>query len=324
MDFKKLATLVIAGHQLTANEAIMLLKTPDADVFDLIDGAWQIRRKFFGTTVHLCTICNAKSGKCSENCSFCSQSAHNPNCDVPIYELLPKEKLQAGASYAAAHGINRYSLVTSGRGLGKAEVEKLAEAMNEIKDRNTAYCGSLGILDEANLKQLKAAGIERYHHNLETARSHFDQICTTHTYDDRIATIKKAQAAGMTVCAGGLFGIGESDDQIVEMALDLRELDVDSIPVNFLTAIKGTAFEGQQNLTPLKCLKIIAMYRYFMPEKDLLLCGGRSGNLGDLQSFIFHAGCSGMMTGNYLTTAGRSADDDLKMIADLGFTVRDK
>lgn len=324
MDFEKLAKQIISGYQLTADEALSLLQTSDADEFDLISGAWQIRRHFFGTTVHLCTICNAKSGKCSEDCSFCSQSAHNPKCEVPVYNLLSKEELQNGADYAVEHGLNRYSLVTSGRGLEKTDVAAIAEAMGEIKDKDVDYCCSLGILDDEDFKLLKDAGIERYHHNLEASRSHFDNICTTHSYDDRVETIKKAQAAGMTVCAGGLFGLGESDEQIIEMALDLRELNVDSVPVNFLTAIEGTAFEGQQNLTALKCLKIIAVYRYMLPEKDILLCGGRINNLGDLQSMIFHAGCSGMMTGNYLTTAGRSAEDDLKMIADLGFTIRDK
>lgn len=322
MDFQKLADQIINDYQISADEALALLQTPDADLFELLSGAWKIRRTFFDHTVHLCTICNAKSGKCSEDCAFCSQSAHNPKCNVRIYDLLPKTELQKGADYAEAHKINRYSLVTSGRGLSTTEVAALAEAMNEIGDKTVNYCCSLGILEADDFKTLKAAGVNRYHHNLETARSYFDNICTTHTYDDRVATIKKAQAAGMTICAGGLFGLGESDDQIIEMAMDLRALNVDSVPINFLTAIAGTAFEGQQNLTPLKCLKIIAMYRYLLPQKDILLCGGRTGNLGDLQSMIFHAGCSGMMTGNYLTTAGRSTDDDLKMIADLGFTIR--
>ncbi len=323
MKFQQLAQEIINGKSINEIEALELLKTPDSELFELIQGAWMIRKNYFKNTVHLCTICNAKSGKCSENCSFCSQSAHNPKCDVPIYNLLPKEELQRGADYAEKHGINRYALVTSGRGLGKADIAKAAEAIGEIGDKSVDYCVSLGILDDDDFAVLKAAGISRYHHNLETARSNFDNICTTHTYDERVETIKKAQAAGMTVCAGGLFGLGESDEQIVEMAMDIRDLKVDSVPVNFLTAIAGTAFEGQQNLTPAKCLKIIATLRFILPTLDMLLCGGRTNNLGDLQSWIFHAGCSGMMTGNYLTTSGRSAEDDLKMISDLGFVIRD-
>jgi biotin synthase len=322
MDFQKLATRIIDGYQIDKDEALNLLQTPDCDFFELLSGAWLIRKKYFSNTVHLCTICNAKSGKCSEDCSFCSQSAHNPKCEVPVYSLLSKEKLQAGADYAITNGINRYSLVTSGRGLNKPDIAAIAEAIGEISDKDVAYCCSLGILDDADFKTLKAAGLNRYHHNLESSRSHFPTICTTHTYDDRIETIKKAQAAGMTICAGGLFGLGETNEQRVEMAMDLRDLNVDSVPVNFLTAIEGTAFEGEQNLTPIQCLKIIAMLRYLLPQKDILLCGGRIGNLGDLHSMIFHAGCSGMMTGNYLTTAGRTAKEDLQMIKDLGLTIR--
>ena len=187
-----------------------------------------------------------------------------------------------------------------------------------------SYCASLGILDDADMKRLADAGVTRYHHNLETARSHFDSICTTHTYDERIDTIKAAQKAGMTICSGGIFGLGETDQQVLEMALELRSLNIDSAPLNFLTAIAGTPMEGQSSLTPLRCLKIIAIFRYVLGDKDILICGGREANLGVLHPMIFYAGASGLMTGNYLTTGGRQMENDLDMLRQLALVPRPK
>jgi biotin synthase len=319
--FCELAERVIDGEQLPEETLLELLNTPDEQAFELFAGANRIRRRFFGQTVHLCTICNAKSGKCSENCSFCSQSAHH-RCEVPEYALLEKDALQAGATYARQHGVNRYSLVTSGKGLPDKEVDRIATALCEIDGLPVEYCCSLGILSEPQLQKLRAAGVTRYHHNLEAAESFFDQVCTTHTYADRVATIRAAQAAGMSVCSGGLFGLGESDRQVVELGRALAELKVDAVPINFLTAIEGTRTQDRPPLAPLRCLKIIAVYRYLLRDRDLLICGGRANNLRELQSLIFHAGASGMMTGNYLTVSGRAIEDDLQMIRDLGMTVR--
>ncbi|MBU2429535.1 MAG: biotin synthase BioB, partial [Proteobacteria bacterium] len=180
----------------------------------------------------------------------------------------------------------------------------------------------LGILEFEDFQVLKKAGVTRYHHNLETARSHFDQICTTHTFQERVDTIRAAKKAGLSICAGGLFGTGETDEQILEMALELKDLDVDAVPVNFLTAIKGTPLESKNFLTPLRCLKIISLFRYVLPQKDILICGGRMNNLKLLHPMIFHAGASGLMTGSYLTTKGNQLEDDLEMIRQLEFDVR--
>lgn len=313
----ELAENILAGTVPDTSTLTNIARTPDADVFNLLPGASLLRNAHSGNTVHLCNICNGKSGRCSENCRFCSQSAFSQT-DAPVYPLLSADALKKGAEYTARTPIRRYSVVTSGRGLPGNEVELLAAAFAEMPKENARYCASLGILAQEELEILKNAGVGRYHHNLETARSHFDAVCSTHSYDERMDTIRAAQAAGMSVCAGGIFGIGESDDQVLELALTLRELDVDAVPLNFLVPIPGTPLSGTPNLTPLRCLKIISLFRYVLPEKDILVCGGRPANLKSLQSLIFQAGASGMMTGNYLTTTGRTLDDDLDMIAQLG------
>jgi biotin synthase len=293
----------------------------EKDILYLIAGADLIRDHFFKKEIHLCTICNGKSGRCTENCSFCSQSKFF-NTKIEQYPLLPKEKLQAGAVLIQTSPVNRYSIVTSGKRIPKAEVIKIAQAVSELKTDNLAFCTSLGILENEDFKILKKAGISRYHHNLETARSYFNNICTTHSFDDRVNTIKAARSNGLSVCAGGLFGIGETDAQVLELALELRDLDVDAVPINFLTPIKGTPLEKHESLTPQRCLKIIALFRFVLPDKDIFICGGRQNNLKTMQPYIFHAGASGIMTGNYLTTRGKSLEDDLEMIKNTQFELR--
>ena len=319
-NWNTLTEKALAGEALTDAEALSVLKAPDAEFLEIVQAAWRVRKAQFGDSVHLCTICNAKSGKCSEDCSFCSQSAHNSSA-VEVYPLLPSAQLQAGADYAVEHQINRYSLVTSGRGLESKDVDVACDAMANIADKSVEYCASFGILDDAGFAKLKAAGVTRYHHNLEASRSMFPTVCTTHSYQDRIDTIKRAQAAGLTICAGGLFGLGETDEQLLEMARDLQALSVESMPINFLTAIEGTQMAGKNYLSPVRCLKIIAFFRFLLPTQDILICGGRA-NLRELEGLIFHAGASGMMTGNYLTTAGKTAEQDRRMIDALGFQLR--
>jgi len=300
-----------------------ILLTPDNEVMGILNGADMIRDHYFGKEVHLCTICNGKSGRCSEDCRFCSQSAFY-STDAPVYPIMEKDELFRGGAHASGTPINRYSIVTTGKGLPSAEVKAVAEAMLGLKWLNIGRCASLGILDEEDLMVLKGAGVNRYHHNLEASRGHFSEVCTTHAYEERVDTILSAKRLGMEVCAGGIFGIGESDDHILELALDLRRLDVDSIPINFLIPIKGTPFESMHTLTPLKCLKIIALFRYVLPDREIIICGGREQNLGDMHSMIFYAGASGIMTGNYLTREGRTLDKDLDMIRSLGFKTRKK
>ena len=326
MNRKKLPELakdIIGGIIPKNNIYKALLKTSDHDLMSLLHGADIIRDFYFGREVHLCTICNAKSGRCSEDCKFCSQSAF-ARTDAPIYPLMEKDELKKAGLYSYESPVNRYSMVTTGKKLPKKEVKEVAEAMGELEGAKIGKCASLGVLERDELQILKSAGMTRYHHNLETCQSYFNQVCTTHSYEERVNTILEAKKMGIEICAGGIFGLGETNEHIFELALALKKLNVDAIPINFLTPIKGTPFEFLRNLTPLRCLKIIAFFRYYLPNKEIIICGGRGYNLKELHSMIFYAGASGIMTGNYLTTEGRTLQRDLEMIYMLGFTVRAK
>nr|WP_319392382.1 biotin synthase BioB [uncultured Desulfobacter sp.] len=298
-----------------------LALTGDRDVFALMAGADLIREAFFDREIHLCAICNAKSGMCSENCKFCAQSKCHAS-DIEVYPLMPTTELQKGAYELMHTPVHRYSLVTTGKGLAENEVRQVADALGGLPPAGLSYCVSLGILNDADMDYLKSRGVGRYHHNLETCRSHFDAVCTSHTYDDRVNTIKRAKKAGLSVCSGGIFGVGESMTQVLELAFALKELQVDAVPINFLSPIPGTFFEGKNNLTPLTCLKIISIMRYVLPKTDIMVCGGRIHNLKMLHPLIFQAGANGIMTGNYLTTKGNQLQDDLEMIHQLGFQSR--
>nr|WP_320016737.1 biotin synthase BioB [uncultured Desulfobacter sp.] len=321
-SYINIARNIIKGQSPENNIYRDLALTEDKDVFALMAGADLIRDTFFNRQIHLCSICNGKSGKCSENCKFCSQSKFHTS-DIEIYPLMPKGELQKGAYELMDTNVHRYSIVTTGKGLAENEVRQVADALGDLPSKKLSYCVSLGILDDADMDYLKACGVSRYHHNLETCRSHFDAVCTSHTYDDRVNTIKKAKSAGLSVCSGGIFGVGESMAQVLELAFELRELKVDAVPINFLTPIPGTSFEGKNNLTPLKCLKIISVMRYVLPDTDIIICGGRIANLKMLHPLVFQAGANGIMTGNYLTTKGNQLQEDLEMINHLCFKPRD-
>lgn len=319
--FLKLARRTLAGEVLDAALLCGLLTTPEDDLLPFCAGADLLREAHFGRTIHLCAIHNGKSGRCSEDCSFCSQSIR-AKTDAPLYPLQSVEELAAPGKRLEDTPVNRYSIVTSGRGLSPEETRRVAQALSQIDPARLATCASLGIIGKNELEALKTAGVTRYHHNLETAASHFAAVCTTHTYEQRLRTLQEARRAGLSLCCGGIFGLGESDDQILELALTLRELRVDSVPVNFLTPIPGTAAAGLSDLTPLRCLKIIAFLRYALPDREIIVCGGRQHNLKELHPLIFYAGASGLMTGDYLTTAGRRLDNDLALLRDLGLTPR--
>ncbi len=322
-DLLDIAQAIIEGKYPDNSVYMDILSIPDHEVFNLFPGADMIRDFYFGREVHLCTICNGKSGRCSEDCKFCSQSAFS-RTDAAVYPLMDKDGLKRIGLYACDTPINRYSIVTTGKGLPSEEVKSVAEAMAEIDPGKIGKCASLGILERRDLQSLLDAGVTRYHHNLETGKGYFYQICTTHGYEERVDTILRAKGLGLQVCSGGIFGMGETNDHILELATALRELDVDSVPINFLTPIKGTPFESLNNLTPLRCLRIIAFFRYFLPAKEIIICGGRQYNLGELHPMVFHAGASGIMTGNYLTTEGRPLLKDIDMIGKLGFVIRRK
>lgn len=321
--FVSLAEEIIDGKIHDNNIYKDILSIPDNDMPRVFHGSEIIRNFHFGREIHLCTICNGKSGRCSEDCKFCSQSAFYRTGST-TYPLMDKNGLQSGGIYACETPINNYSIVTTGKSLPFREVKAVAEAMAGLDGKNIKRCASLGILEQEALDLLKKAGIDRYHHNLEACEGYFSQVCSTHAYHERVDTILSAQGIGLEICSGGIFGIGETDEHILELAVSLRALNVDSIPINFLVPIKGTPFGQMHNLTPQRCLKIISFFRYFLPNKEIIICGGRMQNLRELHEMIFSAGASGIMTGNYLTTEGRSLDDDLRMIDKLDLFTRRK
>ncbi len=316
------AERVLAGEVLGVDEALKLSAVTGSDRYLLFAEASRIRERFVGNVVHLCSIINAKSGRCAENCAFCAQSAHH-DTGVPVYALVDEDEIVRSAALAEENGAGCYGIVTSGTRINKGEeLDKVCKAIGRIKaETSISPSCSLGILDDETALRLKNAGMETYHHNLETARSFFPQICTTHDYEDDVATIRAAKKVGLRVCCGGIFGLGESFAQRIEMALTLRELEVDSIPLNFLNPVAGTRLEHADNLTPLESLTIIAVYRFLLPGTRLSVCGGREKNLRELQSWMFLAGADGTMTGNYLTTPGRPPELDKQMLKDLEMPV---
>ena len=319
---QKLSDQVIAGVQLAPAEALHLTSAAGSDLHLLFAEASRIREHFKGNSASLCSIINAKSGRCPENCAFCAQSsAHTTN--VQVYPLVDEEELVRCAHSAEMNGARCYGIITSGTGIQPgAELDKICRAVRRIKAETSIEPScSLGILDVETALLLKQAGMVTYHHNLETSRSFFPSICTTHDYEDDVATIRAVKQAGLKACCGGIFGLGENFEQRVELAETLRDLEVDTVPINFLNPVEGTRLAAADFLTPMECLKIIALYRFMLPEKDLTVCGGREKNLRELQSWIFLAGASGMMTGNYLTTPGREPQQDHQMLSDLELTI---
>lgn len=270
-----------------------------------------------GRTVSLCSILNAKSGKCSEDCRFCVQSAHYLT-DAPVYPLKEEGEIVAAAVEAKRIGASHFSLVTSGRGLPAGEIPQVAAIIRTIRaEVGINVCASLGILDEQALAELKAAGLARYHHNLESSREFFPQVCTTHTFEERLATIAAAQAVGLEVCAGGIFGLGESEADRISMALTLRECGVDSVPLNILIPLPGTPMAEMAPLTVAEILRAIALYRLILPAVPIRLAAGRETALRDFLAAAFLAGADGMMIGGYLTQGGRLPEEDHRFIGEM-------
>lgn len=318
----KIAETIIAGEQLSSDDALRLAACSGLDLMQLFVEAGRIREHFMGNAVTLCSIINAKSGRCPENCAFCAQSAHHQT-GVSVYPLVDEDELVRCAKGAESVGSSCYGIITSGTTISKGEeLDRICASLRRIRSETSINPScSLGIIDYETACILRDAGMVTYHHNLETARSFFPAICSTHDYEEDVKTVRVAKQAGLKVCSGGIFGLGESMEQRIEMMLTLRELEVDSIPVNFLDPVEGTLLAGADYLTPLECLKIIAICRFLLPNRQIKVCGGRERNLRELQSWIFMAGASGMMTGNYLTKLGRNPEVDCRMVADLGMTV---
>lgn len=300
-------------------------ENPDAAEFrQLLDGARQVRRTFFRTELHLCAIVNAKSGACTEDCAFCAQSGRHKT-DSPRHPFLEPEEIARQAAEMKARGASRFGIVASGLTPGEGDFEKLLRAVALVAATGLAADVSVGLLSPERLERLKAAGLSGVHHNLEVARSFFPQICTTHDYEQDVEAVRLARSAGLFVCSGGIFGLGESWEQRAELALTLRELGVDNVPVNFLVPIAGTRMEARPVLSPAEALGILALLKLILPTANLRVCGGRGTVFGPAggpqQAELFDSAASGLMIGDYLTVAGTPARHDLDLAARLGLVV---
>lgn len=319
-DWHELASRVLAGHRLTPAEGEAILASPDDELLDLMSAAFRIRRQVWGKTVQLYFLMNAKSGLCPEDCSYCSQSKVS-NAEIPRYNLLNRAKLLEGAKLAAEQQAKTYCIVISARGPNEREMEAVEQIVPEIKAQyGLDVCACLGLLTPEQAVRLKAAGVDTINHNLNTSENYYERICTTHTYQDRVATLQAVRAAGLKLCSGGIIGMGEQASDVVQMALALRDLKVESIPLNFLHAIEGTPLGEQQELTPRYCLKALALYRFANPTSEIRIAGGRELHLGSLQALGLYAANS-IFVGDYLTTRGQAPEADYRMIAELGFEV---
>ncbi len=309
-----------ASPLISQAEALDLLELPARDTLDILSLGGMVRANMAPSFFN-CGIVNAKSGRCPENCAFCAQSAHH-RTKAPVYPFLSADALVEKAAKAKGAGEFRFGIVTSGTALEETDADKLCRAVERIvKEVGINVCGSLGILNTERAQRYAEAGISRYHHNLETARSHFAHICTTHAYEEDLESLRAARGAGMQICSGGILGLGESRAQRVELAFTLADIGVDSIPINFLNAIPGTPLENTPKLSPQEALRSIALFRLVNPSRDILIAGGRGHVLGEWQSWLYAAGANGMMTGDYLTTVGAKAGADSALMRTLG--VRD-
>lgn len=312
----------LSGEGISEGEAFAFASLPAYSIYDALAVTEKVRRHHKGVEVNLCAIVNAKSGLCKEDCSFCSQSVRYPT-GAAEYPMSGPSDILGAAQEAARTGAREFSIVTSGTRIEKEkDLSALSEAIKGMKSMELESCASLGMLTAETLKKLRESGLESYHHNLETGRSFFPKVCTTHDYEEDVAVVRAAKELGFHVCSGGIFGLGEGWEVRIELLSTLRELQVDSIPINFLNPRPGTPLEGVDYLTPIECLRIIALARLMLPARDIIVCGGRQVNLRDLQPLIFAAGANGMMIGNYLTTPGRPPEDDLRMLSDLGLRPR--
>lgn len=309
---------ILEGKMITKQEAIELYGQP---LQELCQKANEIRKQFCSNRFDICTIINGKSGRCSENCRFCAQSAYS-HTNAAEYPLLPAEEIVAQAKVNDKQGVLRYSIVTSGKRLSDQEVDKMCEAVQKIKEEtDISICISFGLLKEEQYRKLKAAGVTRVHNNLETSWKNFPNICTTHTFEDKVNAIRAAQAAGLSVCSGGIMGLGETPEDRIDMALTLRELGIKSVPVNMLNPIPGTPLGQNKKLTAEDMCRIVAVYRFILPDASIRLAGGR-GLLPDKGRSCFLSGANAAISGDMLTTAGITVETDMKLLKELGYEVR--
>ena len=316
-----LAELVLAGGEIDRHAAQRVLVGPDADVPDLLRATARVREHFHGRRVKLCLLRNARSGLCPEDCHYCSQSAIS-DAAIPRYRLDAIDELLAASRRAVGAGARRFCMVTSGRGPSSNDIARFSDAARRIKSEHPQLelCVSLGLMDEAQARELKAAGIDFVNHNLNTSERFHPDICTTHDYADRVRTIENVRRAGLSTCCGGILGMGEGDDDVIDLAFALRALRVDSLPVNFLIPIEGTPFAAQRALTPMRCLRALCLFRLTSPAAEIRVAGGRELNLGWFQPLALYAANSIFVDG-YLTTPGQAYDAAQQMVRDMGFEV---
>ena len=315
-----LAQRALAGGTISRDEARAILASPDVDLLDLLAAAWRVRHHHFGNTVQLFFLMNAKSGLCPEDCGYCSQSKVS-EAEIPRYNLLSAPKLLEAAKLAAERQSKTFCIVISARGPSEREIDFVCRIVPEIKQQyDLNVCACLGLLSTDQARRLAAAGVDKVNHNLNTSSRFYGEVCSTHTYADRIATLAACRAAGLQLCSGGIMGMGETHDDLVDMALELRSLGVESIPLNFLNSIDGTPLERTDRLTPRDCLRGLAMMRLLNPTAEIRIAGGRELHLGSLQALGLYAANS-IFVGDYLTTKGQLPEADYKMIEELGFVI---
>ncbi len=316
---KTLTDEVLQGKEISKEEALKLVTAPLQDLCSYAD---EIRKHFCGNTFDMCTIINGKSGRCSENCKYCAQSAHYCT-KIEEYPLLDSDTIVEQAHYNDDRGVLRYSIVTSGKALNDAEIENVCQSIRRIKEEtNVKVCVSFGLLNAKQFEKIKQAGVERVHNNLETSRNNFPNVCTTHTFDDKIKAIKSAQSVGLNVCSGGIMGLGETMEDRIDLALSVRELGIKSIPINLLNPIPNTPYEDNPILTNDEMCRIVAIFRFINPKSFIRLAGGR-GLLEDFGKRCFQSGANAVISGDMLTTTnGMTIEKDMQMVKSLGYEVK--
>lgn len=319
-SWHELADRVLAGHLVTEDEALSILRAPDIELLDVLSAAYKIRHRYFANTVQLYYLMNAKSGLCPEDCTYCSQSKGS-EAEIPKYNFLSRDKILEGARIAHQRNSKTYCMVISARGPSEREIAAVEQLVPEIKAQyDLKICACLGLLTPEQAQRLKACGVDRVNHNVNTSPEHYQEICSTHTYEDRIQTLRAVREAGIEVCSGGIIGMGEQDIDVVRMATELREVGAESIPLNFLIPIEGATITASNRLTPRYCLKALAMFRFVNPDRELRIAGGRELHLGSMQCLGLYPANS-VFVGDYLTTEGQAAEADYKMIDEMGFVV---
>lgn len=316
----RLAEDVLAGQPIDPSQAEAILNSSDLELLDLVAAAYRLRHRYFGNSVQLYFLVNAKSGLCPEDCSYCSQSKIS-SAPIEKYRMLSADQLLEGARLAKERDSKTYCIVISGRSPSERELTAVETVVPRIKEElDLKICACLGLLSPEHAQRLKACGVDRVNHNLNTGEAHYSEICQTHTYQDRLTTLRNVRAAGLELCSGGIIGMGEQPSDIVAMAMELRQLQVESIPINFLHAIEGTPLQGQSELTPQRCLRTLCMFRFVNPASELRIAGGREKHLRSLQPLGLYVANS-VFVGDYLTTRGQPPEADYQMIRDLGFDI---